>query len=617
MADKKKVLVVDDSNVVASILTEALENEGFLVIRAENGIEGVEKAYSEIPDLIIMDVEMPLLMGYQASRLLKQRRGVKEIPILMHTSLSEDRDKYWAINSGVDAFVTKNFDNLEKLILQVNLLIEHPPFKYEIIKDDAKKITRSFIFEIMGSIFDQHLFQSTILNMLGDVGRNIEHLDETILKIMDLSQKVGESHIITVMLKYNKLMKAYVWVGPDLVHSDMEEFLNFCYNDTFKHFPDVNFESINPEIYNIEARDDFKKVKLNKKKISSYEFLTLRGKGGKVIGTLHLGNIKNNYYSDSIMYNINVLTNGAGIIVENSILFNQVSELTSKIKTVFAKFVPREIIDDLVERQAGGTFLTGEKRNVVILFSDIRSFTTISENNTAENVVNFLNNYFDVMVNIIEEEGGTIDKFIGDAILAIFGAPKSYEDNEARALRAAMRMIQSLKQVHIDGMVLPDNELKIGIGLHEGPVIVGNIGSSDKVDYTVIGDTVNLASRLEGLTTHYKQQIIISDTLYEKVKDAATLRELDIVKVKGKTEATSIYGVEFNTAALTKEFKENYQKGLQCYKMGNWSSAIDYFTIADKQKPKDYSVNMFLERCQDYQENPPEQWDGAISLDFK
>jgi len=291
-----------------------------------------------------------------------------------------------------------------------------------------------------------------------------------------------------------------------------------------------------------------------------------------------------------------------------------------KVRNVFSKFVPQEIIKELLEQKEGDTAMkVGEKRSVAILFSDIRSFTVISENNSAENIVSFLNSYFQKMVSIIKECGGVIDKFIGDAILAIFGAPVSYDNNAERAVEAAVGMINKLSEIDASSLVLPQGGFQIGIGIHEGTVIVGNIGSQDKFDYTVIGDNVNLASRLEGITKHYKKPIIVSEVVAKKVQGLQPLREVDTVKVKGKEEPTTLYSVETESQGLfSEEAMQYYKKGLVLYKMGNWNTACDYFNKTLQIAPGDYLCELYLDRCREFQENPPPpEWGGAIALDFK
>ena len=204
MADKKKILIVDDSDLVAGMLTEHLADSGFTVLREANGVDGIIAAYREIPDVIVMDVEMPVLQGYQASRLLKARRGVRDIPIIMHTSLSEDRDQFWARSSGADAFISKDFDNLEPLVEKARALAKHGPYQSAVIAEDAARIDRDSVTEMLGTVIDQQLFQSTILNELSGAGSCIESVRDTAEQVLFLMDKVCESHVAAVLLDCNR-----------------------------------------------------------------------------------------------------------------------------------------------------------------------------------------------------------------------------------------------------------------------------------------------------------------------------------------------------------------------------------------------------------------------------
>jgi class 3 adenylate cyclase/CheY-like chemotaxis protein len=614
--DRKTVLVVDDSDLVAAMIARVLDEAGFRTVRARDGVEGVRMAYTEMPDLILMDVEMPLLQGYQASRLLKHRRGVCEIPIIMHTSHTEDRDKYWALSSGADAFASKDFDNLDGLVAQVRALSAHPPYDPAAMGDDAALATRDRILEMVGVIFDEQLFQSTIFNLLGEVGRSMSSLTDTARKVLDLLPKVCLCEVATLLLRYGKRVLVFLRPGVAVRRQEMEEFLSVCLGDFHPHFPAMDLEAAERVWLDPERRAD-PDTASGGRRLGSYAVFPLEGKGNAVIGTLHLGSLTNNYFSERIRENVAVFASGAATVIENSILFNQVSEMQDRVRTVFAKFVPQEIIDDLVEKRSDAERLVGEKRVVAVLFSDIRSFATISEDNSAEKVVAFLNGYFDVMVDVIRRHGGTVDKFIGDAILAIFGAPRSYEDNARRAVLAAAEMMSSVPSVRVDGLVLPPEGLQTGVGIHQGPVIVGNIGSADKFNYTVVGDTVNLASRLEGLTKHYRRNIIVSEVVREEAADAAFYRLLDTVRVKGKGAATRIYAVETDTARYTDAFMDPYDKAMKMYAMGNWITALEYFRKAATAQPDDPVTRLFLDRCAEYRDQPPEHWDGAQDLDFK
>jgi len=619
MEKKRKILLVDDSDLISDMVSNCLESEGYQVVRARNGVEGIEKTYQEVPDLIIMDVEMPLLQGYQASRILKSRRGVRDIPIIMHTSLSEDRDRYWAYSSGAEEFISKDMENLEQLSQKVHELVQHQSLDLDIVREDAKKINRESIFELLGNLFDRELFQSTIHNQVGEVSRHIGSVTSTVRSILDLLKNVCEPHISVLILGYSGKPVAYLNPSKEMFERDTEDFLEVCLNDFFQCFPALTGSTLQKVVFGVSGRKDYKNVRLGKRRISSYSFFRLRGKGDGVIGTLHLGNFHNNYFSEHINDRVELFTRGAGLIIENSVLFNRIAEMEKKLRNVFSKFVPSQIIDDLVEQQSTELLHLGEKRNVAILFSDIRSFTTISEANTPEDIVAFLNRYFEVMGSVIRKYGGTIDKFIGDAILAIFGAPKSYRDNAARVLRAAAEMVVSLKQIHTGNLKLPKGILDIGVGIHEGPVIVGNIGSNDKFDYTVIGDTVNLASRLEGLTKHYQKRIIVSQAVKEKAGEEFTFMEIDKVRVKGKGVATEIYSLAVgDEERLDEKDMKVYKKALNMYRMKNWMTSLEYFKKLLERHPEEKIYLIYAERCRKYlKDPPPNDWNGSIALDFK
>jgi adenylate cyclase len=218
-----------------------------------------------------------------------------------------------------------------------------------------------------------------------------------------------------------------------------------------------------------------------------------------------------------------------------------------RMMSTLSRYVGRDVAEQLIVNKQS-LKLGGEKRRVTILFSDIRDFTTISEKFDAEEIVTLLNDYFSRMVKVVFHYGGTLDKFIGDAIMAVFGAPIQHTDDPARAVVAAMKMRQELKQFNAERRAKGLMEIEIGIGIGYGEVVSGNIGSDERMDYTVIGDTVNLSSRLEGLTKNYQQKIILSESVYADVKDMVPCVPLESVKVKGKTQETIIYGIDDDAA---------------------------------------------------------------------
>lgn len=211
------------------------------------------------------------------------------------------------------------------------------------------------------------------------------------------------------------------------------------------------------------------------------------------------------------------------------------------IRDTFSRYVSKQVAEELL-KDPEKISLGGENKEVTILFSDIRGFTTMSERLSAEKVVATLNEYFNSMVDVVFEYEGTLDKYIGDAIMAVFGSPASHPDDPMRAVRTAVKMRAKLNELNEKRKVDGDEEpIRIGIGINTGNVIAGNIGHIQRMEYTVIGDNVNLASRIEGLTKNYNCHIIIAESTYEKVRDFVHVKKLGGVTVKGKTQPVDIF----------------------------------------------------------------------------
>jgi len=210
------------------------------------------------------------------------------------------------------------------------------------------------------------------------------------------------------------------------------------------------------------------------------------------------------------------------------------------IRQTFSKFVSKSVVDELLKNPKM-VRLGGEKNILSVLFSDIRGFTSISEKMTAELLVEHLNEYLQAMTDIVIESDGTLDKYVGDEIMAFWGAPIPQEDHALRTCRAAVKMIDVLNELNVNWTALGKPKLDIGIGINTGEMVVGNMGSASRMNYTLMGDNVNLGARLEGTNKVYGTKIIISEFTYEHVKDHVIARELDLIRVKGKALPVKIY----------------------------------------------------------------------------
>jgi class 3 adenylate cyclase/CheY-like chemotaxis protein len=611
----RSILLADDSDLVAGMVGEALEESGFEVFRAKDGYEAIELCYRMIPDIIIMDIDMPLLKGYQASRLLKARRGVRDIPIIMHTANSEDKDRFWSYDSGACAFVVKDYRNIAPLVETVRKFIDHPTPDLAAIQEDAKSIRREYVSEALSNMLDKELFRSSVKNQLANAAKSLGSLSATVLRVLELLDLACERHVGAVILSLGRDALPYVYPMECVNKQMADDFLAVALEDFRGQFGPADLADT--FYFNTEQRADWYKIRLEKNQLSSYYFTPIRGAGNEIIGSLHVANLRNNYYTESIVEGIASFAAEAGTIIHNAMLYRRVATMEREIRNVFSKFVPQEIIDDLISRKTRTSMLAGEKRELTIIFTDIRSFTTLSETNPPEIVVSFLNRYLETMCGIIIEHGGMIDKFIGDAILAVFGAPQSWPDNALRAVESALAMSKALACFDTTAIQLPPGGFDIGIGIHLGDAIVGTIGSSTKFDYTVIGDTVNLASRLEGLSKQYHARIIVSERVVRKIdaerpeNPAFKFREIEEVIVKGKEEPTVIYSLEDESSNCLNDAEyDAYKKGLSMYRLRNWKTGADYFAAVLRTKPDDPICRMYLERCLEFQVSPPpDDWD--------
>jgi len=284
----------------------------------------------------------------------------------------------------------------------------------------------------------------------------------------------------------------------------------------------------------------------------------------------------------------------------------------------FKKYVPAEIVSELVVENKEA-ILGAEKKQISIFFSDIENFTKISEQIKPELLSKVLGFYLSSLTKVILKSNGIVDKFIGDSIMAIWGAPKEIKNHQLNACLAAIACIKINKKINIKLKELNIPEFNTRIGINSGEAIIGNMGYSERLSYTAIGDNVNLASRLESLNKYYKTNILISESVYEQVKDVIQTRFIDLVAVKGKNKEIKIYEVIdkiSNLSDTTIKYIELYEKGMKFYLSREWQKAIDIFTelpiIADLFS---HPSEIISKRCREYLITPPpDDWHGITYM---
>ncbi len=280
----------------------------------------------------------------------------------------------------------------------------------------------------------------------------------------------------------------------------------------------------------------------------------------------------------------------------------------------FKKYVPDGLVRELISLNKEA-ILEGERRSMTIYFSDIAGFTSISEKLSPEELVEQLSQYLGSASKIITDHHGTLDKYIGDAIMAFWGAPTPMEDHALQACLSAIEHKRVLRLANQELERMGKMPFADRIGIHTGEVIVGNMGSENRLNYTVIGDSVNLASRLESINKYYGTEIIISEPTYAIVKDFVEVRVLDLVAVKGKHNAIEIYELvcEKEEASLeVQKFNSLFNEAVNQYRNRNFQDALKIFQETLRIKSSDLASRVYIDRCENYLRNPPdENWNGV------
>ena len=305
-------------------------------------------------------------------------------------------------------------------------------------------------------------------------------------------------------------------------------------------------------------------------------------------------------------------------ILEIDIISNSLENMRTGLKS-FQKYVPSDLVSELISMGKEAK-IDGEKKVLSVLFTDIEGFTSITERNTPEDLVKDLAQYLGLMGGVIMKEKGVIDKYIGDAIMAFWGAPKDVDNHAYHACISAILCKREEKKLMIKWKELGKDLFHSRIGISTGELVVGNMGSDKRLSYTVLGDSVNLSARLESINKQYGTYILISEDTYKEVKDLFVTRFLDKVAVKGKTVGVCIYELIEEKQNVSKDeltFIENFEFAVQLYSNRQWDKAIEAFNELLKYKD-DKTSKIYIERCLEFKKSPPSSdWNGIFVWSIK
>lgn len=590
----KRIIVLEPSVTIQSIFMELTRHSDYELTFERNGIKFLVALYNLLPDAVLINARNMNPSCIELVRFIKSVARFKTISVgIFATSDFLFYDEF-KINCGADLFFTFDqntiLSDLDSLIAKKDGMLARP---------EKNDIVKTGILEKIYSMIDR-----------------IDSLPEISKAFLTLLAEIGELPAAAMFVKTDEGLKSFYICGKNFNEAEISDFLKVCMTDFENLFPNQNMINVSPQ--KIETDLQLEEYHADDLPLSAYQAFPLKEESGLLYGTVHI--VREGAFTTKQVDLFSFAVNEVTRIMESTIKMQGKMKFERNIRKAFSRFVPEQIIDELVDGAETETSVgVGEKRDVAILFCDIRSFTNISECNKPETVVGFLNRYFTIMCRVIKKYGGTVDKFMGDAIMALFGAPVSYEDNCRRAVCAAQEMRTQLDSIELGDLILPAGmKFNIGIGIHYGDVIVGSIGSEDKTDYSVIGDNVNLASRLEGLTKTYGTMILVSQAVKDDIKDDTFIyRHLDNVKVKGKEHPVPIYAVDRGLEDFSKTYREYYDKAFSLYQKGVWNLAREYFQKALDECEEDKAAALMVSRCDEFIVRPPEHWDGAIAYNTK
>jgi adenylate cyclase len=309
------------------------------------------------------------------------------------------------------------------------------------------------------------------------------------------------------------------------------------------------------------------------------------------------------------------LSSSQGVLLGRAIMIDDLSREKALRQTI-SRYLPNTLIDSLVNNVDAAK--AGISQDVTVLFCDIRKFTPLSEALGPSATVSMLNEYFSYMEDVVTNHSGVIDKYIGDALMALFGAPLPTPNDPDNAVAAACDMCYALSLMNDRRIANGKQPLKIGIGIGTGRVISGNIGSPKRMDFTVIGDAVNRAARIEALTKSYGTMVLICGTTFERMRGRVLSRRIDVVRPRGQTVPTEIYEI----AAPRNDQSSNqilrgwhcYEEALSAYIGGNWAVARQGFEEAANHDALDFAARVMATRCAEFVADPPADWDGVWTI---
>lgn len=513
--DRLKTLVIDDSREVRDFVSDyVLKPQGFQVDQAADGAEGLKKALSTAPDLILMDFEMPRMTGLEVLRALREQGN--KVPVILMTSHGSEQVAVEVFRLGVHDYIMKPFDPKEMLdAIEQALSVTR-------LQREKEALTRRIVQA------NRQLKQNVAeLNALYEVGKSITSLmqpNKLLDRIVDAVLAVTRSEECSLVLVDTNTGKVKGHLRKRQTnHQDPNSKLNLV----TKELSPKRLEEALPEIER-EFSETVLSVPLQV--------------GKRVFGTLSISKQLNQEFTPHHDRLLRMLADYAAIAIHNMQLIHQLQMTKERekqqIRGLFERYVAPSVVEQVLA-QPGSVSLGGTRQTVTILFADVRGFSTFSASTSPEVLVELLNKYLRVAAEAVLAQEGTLDKFMGDAVMAFFNAPLPQADHAIRAVRAAWALCHSVKKLH---QGLPAQyQLNFGVGVGMGEAVVGNIGTAQMMNYTIIGDSVNKAKRLQ--ENAGGGQVLINQEVYDMVQGYVEAQPVGDLILKGQSQPEPVYEV--------------------------------------------------------------------------
>ena len=454
---KPLIYLAEPSRILSKIIQTELEKLDYEVQCFKDGFSLLKKITTGTPNLIICDNNLAEINGIEVCKILKTGSPKDSIPFIL-ISADDSVFDFWISAIEANRVVLIKNDNIDYLLESVKSLLDYKYVEagafFETEEDEADKGKKKTEDEVLVPWIVNAMSKS---NFFFNMSKNVIQLYSSVNDIENLVEQIFR--LIYSACSYDGIVLV-LDSQPAKVFMSGTEYFDVSVADEFWNICRVEYEQQAKKNHTITYEEKYYENILLKQperqKYESYRVFTLKNKNG-FVGTLHLASTKRKLFNYKIQSSIEFILPALANILQESVERSELALKESKLRTAFSKFVPEEVINDFLISTASQELKNkNEKRNVVVLMSDIRSFTSISEVNKPEDVVNFLNTYFTHMVDIVKKYGGTVDKFVGDAIMVLFGAPISYNDNAKRAVQAAMEMYAQLEKIPCGNLKFPE-----------------------------------------------------------------------------------------------------------------------------------------------------------------